>query len=66
MAERVAVVVGGASGIGAACATALAEDGCEVVVADLVAGADVVCDVTSEESVTTLFDGVVAAHGGQG
>ena len=63
MAERVAVVVGGASGIGAACATALAEDGCEVVVADLGAGADVVCDVTSEESVTTLFDGVVAAHG---
>ncbi len=65
--DRVAVVVGGASGIGAACARALADDGCTVVVADLASGtdsgADVVCDVTSEEAVTALFDGVVAAHG---
>ncbi len=61
--ERVAVVVGGASGIGAACAEALAQDGCDVVVADLGAGPDVVCDVTSEEAVTALFDGVVASHG---
>ena len=63
MADRVAVVVGGASGIGAACARALADHGCTVVVADLGEGADVVCDVTSEEAVTALFDGVVAAHG---
>jgi len=61
--DLVAVVVGGASGIGAACAQALASDGGRVVVADLAEGADVVCDVTSEESVTALFDGVVAAHG---
>jgi 3-oxoacyl-[acyl-carrier protein] reductase len=61
--DRVAVVVGGASGIGAACAQALAEDGCRVVVADVADGADVRCDVTSEEAVTALFDGVVASHG---
>ena len=63
MAERVAVVVGGASGIGAACVRALRDDGCLVVVADVAAGADVVCDVTSEEAVAALFDGVLAEHG---
>ena len=58
------MVIGGASGIGAACAVALAADGCEVVVADLPGTeADVECDVTSEESVAALFDGVVASHG---
>jgi 3-oxoacyl-[acyl-carrier protein] reductase len=62
--DRVAVVVGGASGIGAACAKALADDGCQVVVADLADGADVLCDVTSEEAVAALLDGVVASHGG--
>ena len=36
---RVAVVTGGASGIGEACATRLAADGATVVVADLNAGA---------------------------
>jgi 3-oxoacyl-[acyl-carrier protein] reductase len=61
--QRVAVVVGGASGIGAACAQALADDGCAVVVADVADGADVACDVTSEEAVTALFDGVLASHG---
>ena len=61
--ERVAVVVGGASGIGAACAGALTQDGCEVVVADLTDGADVRCDVTSEDQVAALLDGVVASHG---
>ena len=63
MAERVAVVVGGASGIGAACARALRDDGCLVVVADVAQGADVVCDVTSEEAVAALFDFVLAEHG---
>jgi NAD(P)-dependent dehydrogenase (short-subunit alcohol dehydrogenase family) len=63
VAERVAVVVGGASGIGAACARALRDDGCLVVVADVAQGADVVCDVTSEEAVAALFDGVLAEHG---
>ena len=61
--ERVAVVVGGASGIGAACAQALRDDGCSVVVADVAEAADVVCDVISEDAVTALFDGVLASHG---
>ena len=39
LAGRVAVVTGGASGIGEACATRLAADGAAVVVADLNAGA---------------------------
>lgn len=56
--SRVAVVVGGASGIGAACATALEADGCTVVVADLPE-----VDVTSEPSVSALLDRVVADHG---
>jgi NAD(P)-dependent dehydrogenase (short-subunit alcohol dehydrogenase family) len=55
---RVAVVVGGASGIGAACVTALEDDGCTVVVGDLPA-----VDVTVESSVAALLDEVAGAHG---
>jgi NAD(P)-dependent dehydrogenase (short-subunit alcohol dehydrogenase family) len=56
---RVALVTGGARGIGAACAQALAEAGAKVVIADIgdgnatasgVGGAYVKHDVTSEES----------------
>ena len=67
--ERVAVVVGGASGIGWATAKALAADGCRVVIADRNAdgardraddlGAPhtaVAVDVTDEDSVQRLFD----------
>lgn len=58
MGEPVAVVVGGASGIGAAIATAFENDGWRVVVADLPA-----TDVTDEDSVAALLDGVLASHG---
>jgi NAD(P)-dependent dehydrogenase (short-subunit alcohol dehydrogenase family) len=60
--ERVALVIGGGSGLGAATALALAADGCRVVTADL-SGADQVVDVTDEDSVAALFAGVVEREG---
>ncbi len=57
MSDRVALVIGGGSGLGAATATALAADGCRVVTADLT-GADQVVDVTDEGSVSALFAAV--------
>lgn len=76
-AARVAVVVGGASGIGWATARALAADGCRVTVADrnteLAAEraaelggphTAMTVEVTDEASVATLFDGVAAREGG--
>ena len=77
MEERVAVVVGGASGIGAATARALAADRCRVTIADrngqdaatLAAelgpphtGAEV--DVVDEAGVAALLDRVLAREGG--
>ena len=35
MGDRVAIVTGGANGIGKACARRLSEDGCHVVIADI-------------------------------
>lgn len=61
--QRVAVVVGGASGIGAAIATALEADGCTVVVADLPREDGYGVDVTDEASVEALFAAVLAEHG---
>ncbi len=60
--QRVAIVVGGGSGLGAATALALAKDGCRVVTADLT-GADQVVDVTDEASVATLLAGVAEREG---
>ena len=56
--EQVAVVVGGASGIGAAIAAGFTGDGWTTVVADLPE-----TDVTVEESVAAMLDGVLAEHG---
>lgn len=77
MTDRVAVVIGGASGIGWASAQALAEQGCHVTVADRnVEGArqraaelgephrSAPVEVTDEDSVAALFDGVVDREGG--
>lgn len=68
-AAREAVVIGGASGIGWATASALAGQGCRVTIADLNAGAareraaelghphtSAYVDVTDEDSVEQLFD----------
>ena len=59
---QVALVVGGAGGLGARAATALAGQGASVEVADL-AGADRHVDVTDEASVAGLVADVVATHG---
>ena len=76
-AERVAVVVGGASGIGWATARALADERCRVTVADRNTEAAAAraaelgephrwgaVEVTDEDSVAKLFDDVVAREGG--
>lgn len=60
--RKVAVVTGGARGIGAAIADRLASAGATVAVGDLIG--PVHLDVTSEESVAGFFAGVVDAHGG--
>ena len=77
--DRVALVTGGASGIGLAVAEALGEAGARVVVADLVradieaalsdlhakrvAASGVVMDVTDSARVTAVADELVAQHG---
>ena len=67
LARRIAVVTGGASGIGAATAAALAREGAEVVVLDREVGAlknAIACDVTNPAEVRAAFDKVAALYGG--
>lgn len=61
--DRVAVVIGGASGIGAGIAAAFTGDGWRTVTADLPSTDATPVDVTDEDSVAALLDGVLAEHG---
>lgn len=63
LADKVAVVTGGASGIGAAVVPRFREEGATVAVLDVADTADLVCDVTDEAAVAAAFDRVVADHG---
>jgi glucose 1-dehydrogenase len=73
MAERIALVTGGAQGIGYACAEALKEDGCRVVLADIdpgveaaaeqLGGTGYVCDMGDADAILALFDRIEAEVG---
>lgn len=55
---RRALITGGVSGIGAACAARLARDGLQVVTADYAPGADQHVDVSDPDSVAALWERV--------
>jgi NAD(P)-dependent dehydrogenase (short-subunit alcohol dehydrogenase family) len=62
----VALVTGGARGIGAAVVSRLRNDGWDVVVADrdpAASGRSVICDVSDEAAVIALVDGIRATEG---
>jgi 3-oxoacyl-[acyl-carrier protein] reductase/pyridoxal 4-dehydrogenase len=61
--NRVALVTGAAQGIGKAVADKLTAEGATVVGADIQAGTTVTVDVSREDDVRGMVDGVVSEHG---
>lgn len=69
----IALITGGAQGIGLACAEALAEDGMKVILADVkesvhdaaakLGGVGYICDCGDAEAILALFDTIEAEHG---
>lgn len=55
---RKAVITGGISGLGAACAERLAADGIEVITVDISEGADVVLDIADSAAVGRAADAI--------
>lgn len=74
MADKLALITGGAQGIGYACAEALTEDGFRCILADIqgdkvreaaeqVGGIAMTCDMGDADQVNALFDTIAADHG---
>lgn len=74
MAQKIAVVTGGAQGIGLACAQALSEDGCSIILVDIneagvkaaaqeIGGDAMVCDMGDPDQISSLFDQIEKDHG---
>ena len=61
--DKIAIVTGGCSGIGAAIVERFRDEGGTVVALDVAERADLRCDVTDERAVDAAFDAVVADHG---
>lgn len=71
--DKIALITGGAQGIGLACAEALAEDGFRIVLADIqdgvrdvaenLGGTGYVCDMGDPDQIATLFDRIEAEVG---
>lgn len=60
--NKVALVTGGLSGIGAAVAARFAAEGATVIAADIAQGAELALDVSSPESCAAAVEAVLARH----